>query len=91
MPGFTLNRLRCQSSLKAFIVADRQWSRAYKAHIAAKTLSNCGSSSMLVLRRNFPIGVMRGSFLILNTGPVASLSFSKRKEAFLRLEPSFET
>src|SRR2546430_12447148 len=32
-----------------------------------RTLKSWGSSSMLVLRRNPPMGVMRGSFFILNT------------------------
>ena len=39
----------------------------------ASTLKNCGSSSMRVLRRNFPTRVMRGSFSVASTGP---LSFS---------------
>ena len=34
---------------------------------------SCGSSSMLCLRKNPPSGAIRGSFLILNTGPVCSL------------------
>ena len=37
-----------------------------------RTFHSWGSSSRLVLRRILPTRVMRGSFLILNTGPVIS-------------------
>ena len=48
----------------------------------ASTLNSCGSSSRLVLRRNRPIRVTRGSSVILNSGPLRSLAaFSSARRA----------
>ena len=42
-----------------------------------RTFQNCGSSSIDHLRNCRPSGVIRGSFLILKTGPRASFRSSK--------------
>jgi hypothetical protein len=40
------------------------------------TLSNCGSSSMLLRRRKRPTRVMRGSSPLVNQGPMRDASFT---------------
>ena len=43
------------------------------------TFQSCGSSSIDDLRSSRPSGVIRGSFRILNTGPLASLRVLERR------------
>ncbi len=68
-PSFMERRLRCQ--LSYFSTSDGIGGLGPTMLISPfRTLINCGNSSMLVLRRIVPImGIIRGSFLILKTGP----------------------
>src|ERR1035437_4657849 len=76
MPGFTLKRRRCQSSLKPSQSRTGSGRGPTRLMSPLKTLNSWGSSSMLVFLRNLPTGVIRGSFLILNTGPLTSFKCS---------------
>jgi len=68
-PGFMERRRRCQ--LSYFPTSEGIGGLGPTILISPlRTLINCGSSSIPVFRRKFPIyGMIRGSFLILKTGP----------------------
>jgi hypothetical protein len=68
-PGFMERRRRCQ--LSYFPTSEGIGGLGPTTLISPlKTLINCGSSSIPVFRRKVPMyGMMRGSFLILKTGP----------------------
>src|SRR4029077_10042023 len=69
IPGRMLNRRRCQSSLNPSKSRTAMGLGPTRLISPFRTFRSCGNSSMLVRRRCLPIGVRRGSFLILNTGP----------------------
>ena len=84
MPGFALKRrFWCDSyCLNSSTVGGLVPTRLISPF---KTLKNCGSSSILVLRINFPTFVIRGSSFILNIRPFISFWLSS---SFLRSSAS---
>ena len=72
MPGLTRRR-----SLRSSFHWTASWGSAGRGPTRLMspltTLISCGSSSIEVLRRNWPTRVTRGSSAILNIGPAASL------------------
>lgn len=71
IPGVTSSRRWCQRSYSCVSagIGGRGPTSDMSPH---NTFHSCGSSSRLDLRRNRPIGVTRGSCLILKTGPDTS-------------------
>ena len=71
MPGFMLSRRRCQRLY--WRTSEGMGGRGPTTLISPfNTFQNCGSSSSDVRRRKRPTRVTRGSFAILNTGPLIS-------------------
>src|SRR5881628_1873197 len=68
-PGLTLSRRRWARSLKRLTSSTGKGRGPTRLISPRKTLKNCGHSSRLNLRSHLPIGVMRGSFETLKTGP----------------------
>src|SRR5262245_14639835 len=72
IPGLMLSFRLCQNSYRSS--SCRKAGRGPTRLISPlSTLHNCGSSLRLYFRRKRPKDVVRGSFLILNTGPCISL------------------
>jgi len=71
IPGFTDRRLNCQRSY-CFTSSSRGGRGPMSDISPFTTLNSWGNSSIPVFLRNLPTLVIRGSSLILNTGPSAS-------------------
>jgi len=76
MPGLTERRFFCQRPYWA--TSPGTGGRGpTRLMLPSRTLNNWGSSSMLVFLMNLPTLVIRGSSLILKTGPSISLRWDR--------------